>query len=137
MPPVDEVLLRLLPPTFENVSSGRKGTPIAVLMSGGVDSSVTAMLLRDAGWDAVGITMKIPVVDACSIRRPCCGTEAALVCKDLGLPHYFVDTEEAFRAFVIDPFRKSYREGNTPSPCVDCNTHLKFHLVWDLLRERP
>ena len=136
MPPFDDVLPRLLPPTFGNVSSGRKGTQIAVLMSGGVDSSVTAMLLRDAGWDAVGITMKIPVVDACSIRRPCCGTEAALVCKDLGLPHYFVDTDEAFRAFVIDPFRKSYGEGNTPSPCVDCNTHLKFHLVWDLLRER-
>ncbi len=136
MPPVDEVLPRLLPPTFEYVSPERTGTPIAVLMSGGVDSSVTAMLLRDAGWDVVGITMKIPVVDACSIRRPCCGTEAALVCKDLGLPHYFVDTEEVFRVFVIDPFRRSYSEGNTPSPCVDCNTHLKFHLVWDLLRER-
>jgi tRNA-specific 2-thiouridylase len=126
----------LLSPTFGEAPTLDKDRAIAVLMSGGVDSSVTAVLLRDAGWDVVGITMKIPLVDACSVRRPCCGTDAALVCKDLGVPHYFVDTVEAFRVFIVEPFRKAYCEGRTPSPCVDCNTLMKFHLVWDLLRDR-
>jgi tRNA-specific 2-thiouridylase len=109
---------------------------IVALMSGGVDSSVTAMLLRDAGWSVVGVTMKIPTVESGLARRPCCGTGAAFVCKDLGIPHYFVDTEESFLEYVVEPFRRAYAEGRTPSPCVDCNASLKFGLVWDLLRER-
>ncbi len=124
----------LLPATFDAQPGDRKGMPIGVLMSGGVDSSVTAMLLRDAGWDVIGITMKIPVVEGCSARRPCCGTGAAFVCRDLCVAHYFVDTESTFRACVVEPFRKAYFEGRTPSPCVDCNTYLKFDLVWDVVR---
>ena len=130
------ILPTLCPPTFEAFQPESGGRPIAVLMSGGVDSSVTALLLRDGGWNIVGITMKIPTVGESLDRRPCCGTGAAFVCRDLGVPHYFVDTEDAFRAWVVDPFRTSYCEGRTPSPCVDCNTHLKFGAVWDLLRER-
>jgi len=105
-----------------------------VLMSGGVDSSVSAHLLREQGWDVLGITMKVPV--SCEAGgRGCCGADAALVCHQLKLPHYFVDVTEPFESLIIEPFRRSYAEGWTPNPCVDCNTLLKFSLVWDFLAE--
>lgn len=107
---------------------------IMVLMSGGVDSSVTAHLLRQQGWDVLGVTMRIPV--ACQTnKRGCCGAEAAYVCAQLGIPHYFVDVTEAFNELVIERFRADYRRGYTPNPCVDCNTLLKFMLVWDLVEK--
>ena len=103
-------------------------------MSGGVDSSVTAHLLKSAGWEVLGITMKIPV--ACDTgRRGCCGADAAFVCHELGLPHYFVDVTEAFQDVIIQPFREAYSHARTPNPCVDCNTFLKFSLVWDRVQE--
>ncbi len=107
---------------------------IAVLMSGGVDSSVSAHLLREQGWDVLGITMKIPVSCEAGVRG-CCGADAALVCRQLNLPHYFVDVTEPFESLIIEPFRRFYAEGWTPNPCVDCNTLLKFSLVWDFLAE--
>jgi tRNA-specific 2-thiouridylase len=107
---------------------------IAVLMSGGVDSSVTAHLLREQGWDVLGITMKIPISCRTS-SRGCCGADAALVCHELSIPHYFVDVTEAFEKLIIERFRLSYAKGETPNPCVDCNTLLKFSLVWDFLEE--
>jgi len=107
---------------------------IAVLMSGGVDSSVTAYLLKEQGWDVLGITMKIPV--ACNTgKRGCCGADAAFVCNELNVPHYFVDVTKPFDELIIKPFRKSYATGQTPNPCVDCNTFLKFSLLWDFLRQ--
>lgn len=106
----------------------------AVLMSGGVDSSVTAHLLKEAGWDIVGVTMKIPT--ACDTqKRGCCGADAAFVCHELHIPHYFVDVVEAFESLIIQRFRNAYAAGQTPNPCVDCNTFLKFSLVWDLIEE--
>lgn len=107
---------------------------IAVLMSGGVDSSVTAHLLKQRGWDVVGITMKIPV--SCDTgKRGCCGADAAFACHELNIPHYFVDVTEAFEELIIERFRRSYALGYTPNPCVDCNTLLKFSLLWDYLEE--
>jgi len=104
-------------------------------MSGGVDSSVAAHLLTEAGWEVLGITMKIPV--SCdSSTRPCCEADAALVCNELGIAHYFIDVTEAFAKLIIEPFRKSYSDGQTPNPCVDCNGLIKFSLVWDAIRER-
>lgn len=108
---------------------------IIVLMSGGVDSSVTAMLLRDAGWNVLGITMKVPVAENCDVKRSCCGLEAGYVAKDLGIAHYYLDVRQAFEQLVIEPFRRAYEQGHTPSPCVDCNTLFKFGLVWDFLEE--
>ncbi|MHC4552989.1 MAG: tRNA 2-thiouridine(34) synthase MnmA [Planctomycetota bacterium] len=107
---------------------------IVVLMSGGVDSSVTAHLLREQGWDVVGVTMRIPV--ACKTdSRGCCGADAAYVCGQMKIPHYFVDVTEAFNEMVIERFRADYRRGFTPNPCVGCNTYLKFMLIWDLAEQ--
>jgi tRNA-specific 2-thiouridylase len=132
--------IELLPPTFSAWSSppatsrGRS-KQIAVLMSGGVDSSVTAHLLKENGWEVLGITMKIPVSCSTKSRGCCCGADAAFVCNELDIPHYFVDVTEAFQQLIIKPFRQSYAKGQTPNPCVDCNTLLKFSLVWDFLEE--
>jgi len=127
--------IRLFEPTFEPWSPRSAEKQIAVLMSGGVDSSVTAMLLKEAGWQVLGVTMKVPVAESCSHPRPCCGAEAALVCRELGVAHYFLDVTEAFETLIIEPFRSSYLSGRTPNPCVDCNTFLKFDLVWRFLEE--
>jgi len=108
---------------------------IAVLMSGGVDSSVTAYLLRERGWDVLGVTMKIPVSCGTNIRG-CCGADAAFVCNELNIPHYFVDVTEDFEELIIERFRQSYARGETPNPCVDCNTLLKFSLLWDYIEEQ-
>lgn len=127
--------IKLLPPMFSSWKPAKDPSrQIAVLMSGGVDSSVSAHLLRQTGWDVLGITMKIPVPCAASSRN-CCGTDAAFVCNELQIPHYFIDVTDAFRELVIERFRKSYENGQTPNPCVDCNTFLKFSLVWDFVRK--
>jgi tRNA-specific 2-thiouridylase len=127
--------IRLLAPTFSPWAPSKPlDRQVAVLMSGGVDSSVAAHLLGCAGWEVLGITMKIPV--ACDLGpRGCCGADAAFVCNDLGLPHYFVDVTQAFQDIIIRPFRAAYAGGQTPNPCVDCNAFLKFSLVWDLLEK--
>ena len=107
---------------------------IVVMMSGGVDSSVSAHLLREQGWDVLGVTMRIPVVCRTD-KRGCCGADAAYVCAQLNLPHYFVDVTIPFNELIIERFREAYRRGRTPNPCVDCNTFLKFMLIWDLVEK--
>jgi len=106
------------------------------MISGGVDSSVAALLLNQSGWKVLGITMKIPIAESCTHPRPCCGVEAAVVCERLGIAHYFIDAAEAFERCVVGPFRDAYSEGLTPNPCLDCNTFLKFGVVWDFLEAR-
>jgi tRNA-specific 2-thiouridylase len=108
---------------------------IAVLMSGGVDSSTAAHLLKQQGWDVLGVTMKVPLPTNTG-KRTCCGSDAAFVCEQLAVPHYFADVTEPFEEIIIKPFRQSYAAGLTPNPCVDCNTLLKFSLIWDLLQEK-
>jgi tRNA-specific 2-thiouridylase len=101
-------------------------------MSGGVDSSVTAHVLKKGGWDVLGITMKVPAVGKAASRPS--GTEADSVCRQLRIPHYFVDVRNAFEQLIIQRFRRSYLNGQTPNPCVDCNRLIKFGLLWDLLQ---
>ena len=131
----DKYNLKLMPPMFGEWKPETGKQPIAMLMSGGVDSSVSAHLLKSAGWDVVGITMQIPV--SCGAgTKGCCGADAALVAKELGIAHYYVDVLEAFEKLIIKPFRKSYSNGETPNPCIDCNSLLKFSLLWDFIEER-
>jgi tRNA-specific 2-thiouridylase len=128
--------MKMYEPSSQPFSSDKPASKqIAVMMSGGVDSSVTAYLLQQQGFDVVGVTMRIPV--ACGVgARGCCGADAAYVCDQLNMPHYFVDVTEAFNTLVIDAFREGYSQGRTPNPCIDCNSILKFSLFWDFISEK-
>ena len=131
-------MAQLLPPTFPEMEFDTTANPketIAVLMSGGVDSSVTAHLLKTAGFKVVGITMNVPMPDCVEGENLCCGGRAAIVAKGLGIPHYFVEIKEEFNSLVLEPFRNSYRTGLTPSPCIDCNSSLKFRFIPQLLKK--
>jgi len=106
-------------------------TRIVVAMSGGVDSSVVAGILRRDGYDVVGVTLQLYDQGATSHRAgSCCAgrdiDDARRVCETLGIPHYVLDYEERFRKAVIDPFAESYVAGETPIPCVACNQTVKF-----------
>jgi tRNA-specific 2-thiouridylase len=104
---------------------------IVVGMSGGVDSSVAAALLVEAGHDVVGVTMRVwPTTDGGARTGACCGSEAVddarRVAAALGIPYYPLNMAEEFDRAVIGPFADEYRRGRTPVPCVACNTDLKF-----------
>ena len=102
---------------------------VAVAMSGGVDSSAAALLLRQAGHELVGITMEL------FQNGGSAGEDARAVARQLGFPHHIFDLSQTFRAQVIDRFVCAYERGETPNPCIDCNRHLKFGALLDRAKE--
>lgn len=107
---------------------------VLVAMSGGVDSSVTAALLHEQGYEVVGITMKTWDYTSSGVRTGkevgCCSLEsmndARAVAVRLGFPHFIVDIREDFGDWVIERFTEAYLSGRTPNPCILCNTHIKW-----------
>jgi tRNA-uridine 2-sulfurtransferase len=108
-----------------------RDTRVVVAMSGGVDSSVTAALLKAEGYDVVGVTLQLYDHGAATHRKgACCAGQdihdARMVAGSIGIPHYVLDYENRFKEAVIDRFAESYVAGETPVPCVDCNQAIKF-----------
>ena len=112
---------------------------IVVAMSGGVDSSVTAALLKRAGHDVVGITLQLYPDTGSARKGACCAGkdiyDAARVAEKLGIAHYVLDYESRFRERVIADFAASYARGETPVPCVLCNEKVKFADLLDTARD--
>ncbi|HKP98616.1 MAG TPA: tRNA 2-thiouridine(34) synthase MnmA [Fibrobacteria bacterium] len=143
------------------MEQSKQNALVAVAMSGGVDSSVAALLIKRAGYRAVGITMKLwsppaqsagspaqsagsPVQGAGSsaaacetgadAEKTCCTADSAMdakrVCDQIGIPHFTLDMQEDFEERVIRPFYESYLAGETPNPCVNCNSFVKWDALW-------
>jgi tRNA-uridine 2-sulfurtransferase len=142
-------------------AEGKEPPLVAVAMSGGVDSSVAALLVKQAGYRAVGITMKLWSPDepeACAPgaafagttgavqasssgggaeidpEKTCCTADSAMdakrVCDQIGIPHFTLDMREDFEERVIRPFQEAYLAGETPNPCVNCNSFVKWDALW-------
>jgi tRNA-specific 2-thiouridylase len=103
---------------------------VVAAMSGGVDSAVAAGLLKEAGYDVIGVTMKMYAPTKPTHVRSCCGADdfddARRSASVLGIPHYVLDFEETFRRSVIERFASDYAQARTPNPCVSCNNHVKL-----------
>lgn len=118
---------------MQTANDGRPQAMIA--MSGGVDSSVAAYLMQQAGYDCMGVTMKLYENEDAGVPRghTCCALDdvedARRVAYALGMPHYVFNYKDAFREQVMARFAAAYQRGATPNPCLDCNRYLKFGLL--------
>lgn len=102
-------------------------------MSGGVDSSVSAILLKEKGYEVIGTTLEF------FTESSCCNTntyiDAKRVCNSLEIAHFIFNCKEEFEKYVINDFIKSYSECKTPNPCIECNKYMKFGYMWNKARE--
>ena len=112
-----------------------------VAMSGGVDSSVAALLMREHGYEPIGVTMMLHENDAGSVygTHTCCTVDdiedARVVASHLGIPFHVVNFIDGFKEKIIDKFIKTYLEGATPNPCIDCNRYMKFGRLFEMADE--
>ena len=109
---------------------------VVVAMSGGVDSSVAALMLARQGYEVIGVSLRLFTderPDAAPLTRGCCTAEdiedARRVCQLIGARHYVVNAEREFRDFVINYFLREYQRGRTPHPCIACNDRIKFDFL--------
>lgn len=123
-------------------ANGRLKKRVLVAMSGGVDSSVAAALLVDQGYEVIGATMQVWDYSQCEIDEgngTCCSSldvdDARAVADKIRIPFYVINCESKFKEKVIDPFVADYLNGQTPLPCVNCNTYLKFDYLIQKMRE--
>ena len=114
-----------------------RDTRVVVAMSGGVDSSVAAALLVRAGYDVVGMMMRLwsdPAMGGAAHNRCCTPTQmndARRVADQLSIPFYALDTQAVFRDTVVEYFIDGHRAGDTPNPCLECNRRIRFEWLLD------
>ena len=112
-----------------------------IAMSGGVDSAVAALLMKNAGYDCIGCTMRLYENDTVGLDMldTCCSLEntkdAGSVCERIGIPYHIFHYENEFRECVIEPFIREYELGRTPNPCIECNDRLKFGYLLEKAEE--
>lgn len=108
-------------------------------MSGGVDSSVSAILLKQAGYEVIGATMELWQEEKNNMESGCCSFSAVYdakrVCDLLEIPHYTLNYKEEFKRYVIQDFITCYQCAKTPNPCIECNKHMKFDLFYQKAKE--
>src|SRR5580693_5843078 len=115
-------------------------TRVVAAMSGGVDSSVVAALLKRDGYDVIGVTLQLYDSGAAAKKKgACCAGQdiydARRVAEQLSIPHYVLDYEARFKRAVMDDFASAYTRGETPIPCVQCNSKVKFADLLDTAKE--
>ena len=102
-------------------------------MSGGVDSSVSALLLKEQGYEVIGCTLEL------FVGSSCCNTNTYLdaknVCNQIGIPHFIFNYKDEFKKYVIDDFIECYKNCKTPNPCIECNKYMKFGLMYEKAKE--
>ena len=99
-------------------------------MSGGVDSSVSAIILQEQGYEVIGVTLNLFSCASC-----CSYIDVKSVCNALGIPHFIIEGKDVFQKYVINDFINCYKKCTTPNPCIECNKYMKFGLMYEKAKE--